>query len=197
MVTPNNARKSTPCIPPPSKLTSENEDIVLVSTSVDGDTTTSTSSTNQEEEGRTCVVATGTLARPPCHSYSPKYTPQKKKKLTKEQALKDPRGLVPLDYTLPSTGYCSVCRCRFHKCHEVVFGEFCELYIVNEVEYAHWYLVDEYIEEIFTGKYSEALQFKVHEQMGKYDGRKGGYKLPDCVRNNALARSLKYGNFHT
>jgi hypothetical protein len=197
MVTPNNARKSTPRVLPSSnKLTSENEDTVLVSTSVDGDITTSTSSTNQEEEAPTCVVATGTVARPPRHSYSPKYTPQKKKKISKEQAMKDPRGL-PLDYALPSTGYCSACRCRFLKCHEVVFGEFCELYIVNEVEHAHWYLVDEYIEEIFTGKYSEALQFKVHEQMGKYDGRKGGYKLPDCVRNNALARSLQYGNFHT
>jgi hypothetical protein len=90
-----------------------------------------------------------------------------------------------------------VCRCRFCKCHEVVFGEFCKLYIVNKVEYAHWYLVDEYIEEFFTGKYSEALQFQIHKQMGKYDARKGGYKLPDCVCKSSLARSLQYGNFHT
>jgi hypothetical protein len=48
-VTPNNARKSTPHVPPSSKLTCENEDIELVGTSsVDGDTTTSTSSTNRE-----------------------------------------------------------------------------------------------------------------------------------------------------
>jgi hypothetical protein len=44
---------------------------------------------------------------------------------------------------------------------------------------------------------SEALQFKVHKQMGKYDGRKGGYKLTDCVCKNTLTRSLQYGNFHT
>jgi hypothetical protein len=154
-----------------------------------------TALSNQEEEP-TCVVNTGKLANRPRHSFSPKYTPNKKKKMSMKEVLKDPRGL-PLDWKLPDTGYCAACRCKFSNCHEVVFGEFCELYIVREVEQAHWYLVDEYIEEIFTGKFSEALQFKVYEVMGSYDGRKGGYKLPECVRKNALERSLQYGNFHT
>lgn len=144
---------------------------------------------------KTCVVNTGLKVQRPTHGRSPKYT-RHKKHVTEDMIQRDPRGL-PSQRDLPSLGYCSACRCPYERCHEVIFGEFCELAIVTEVEDANWYITDDYVDKIFVSKYSDALQFKVHEVMGAYDKRKGGFQLPRCMETCSYSRSLQYTNFHT
>jgi hypothetical protein len=109
---------------------------------------------------------------------------------------RDPLSL-PLQHDLPSTGYCSACCCHYDRCYEVVFGEFCKLAIVAEVEDSNWYITDDYVDKIFVSKYSKALKFKVLEVMGAYDKRKGGFQLPRCMEIFSYSCSQQYTNFHT
>jgi hypothetical protein len=71
------------------------------------------------------------------------------------------------------------------------------LAIVTEVEDANWYITDEYIDKIIVSKYSEVLQFKVHEVMDAFDKWKGGFQLSRCMETCSYSHSLQYTNFHT
>jgi hypothetical protein len=84
---------------------------------------------------KTHVVNIGLKVQCPSHKRSPKYT-NHKKHVTEDMIHRDLHGL-PLQCDLPSLGYCSGCCCPYNRCHEVVFGEFCELAIVTEVEDAN------------------------------------------------------------
>jgi hypothetical protein len=108
----------------------------------------------------------------------------------------DPRGVEDRGGFLGSH-FCVECMCTKTKCHNIVFGKYCQLHIVHEVYHGDIPLSLEQAEEIFTSVYNDALQFKIFENTGTLDVKPSGYVIPDCVRSGSLEQSLNYIRYRT
>lgn len=105
----------------------------------------------------------------------------------------DPRGFSSTVREMPSS-YCVHCRCPAHKCHETIFGKYCQLHVVELSRFPYAALSVSIVEEHFVHRYNEALQFKIFELTGLLDVKT--YDIPFCMRNDSLQQSLNYFSFH-
>jgi hypothetical protein len=105
----------------------------------------------------------------------------------------DPRGY---EGDMPS-GYCLYCRCPQPKCHNKIFGKFCELMVVQSVFVADVKLHEDDVVEIFRDNYNCVLQFKIFEETGQLDVKHNGYEMPRCVVEESLQKSLAYVRYMT
>jgi hypothetical protein len=112
-----------------------------------------------------------------------------------EDELCDPRGYRNGTKSVPYR-YCQYCCCPRNKCHNQVYGKFCELMVVNAVaqEYGEP-LTEDRVEEIHRTCYNWALQFMIFMHCGQLDVKVEGYDLPTCMRDDALESSFRYIKF--
>jgi hypothetical protein len=108
----------------------------------------------------------------------------------------NPRGVEDCGGFLGSH-FCVECMCPKNKCHNIVFGKYCQLHIVHEVFHGDIPLTLDVAEEIFNSIYNDALQFKVVENSGTLDVKPSGYIISDCVQIGSLEQSLNYIRYHT
>jgi hypothetical protein len=108
-----------------------------------------------------------------------------------EKGLWDPRGIEDRGGPL-ADHFCTECMCTKARCHNIVFGRFCQLHMVHEIFHGDVPLSLYAAEEIFNQRYNEALQFKIFEATGTLDVTPTGYVMPACVRTGSLEHSLNY-----
>jgi hypothetical protein len=106
----------------------------------------------------------------------------------------DPRGLASTVRALPSN-YCRHCRCPKWKCHDVLFGLYCQLHIVELGRFSYVRMTERLVGDHFTDRYNEALQFVIFEETGLLDIKK--YELPECLKKGGFQQSLNYSSFHS
>jgi hypothetical protein len=111
----------------------------------------------------------------------------------------DPRGWEEglfENNPMPDT-FCPDCKCPEDKCHVKIFGKYCELKVVNALYNStddRLTMAD--IEQLFIDKYNIALEIKITEETGQLDVKLNGYKLPQCIREQCLHRSLDYAKWY-
>jgi hypothetical protein len=111
----------------------------------------------------------------------------------------DPRGWYEDNPEDMPPSYCTFCRCPPTKCHNQLFGQYCQLHVVHALyncNHEYDLLTLDKAEDIFTDRYNEVLQFTIFQENGTLDVKAGGYELPFCVRDTSLAQSLDYVRFY-
>jgi hypothetical protein len=111
----------------------------------------------------------------------------------------DPRGWHEDNPDDMPPSYCTFCRCPPNKCHNQLFGQFCQLQVVHALyncNHEYDLLTLDKAEDVFTDRYNDVLQFTIFQQNGTLDVKAGGYELPFCVRDTSLAQSLDYVRFY-
>jgi hypothetical protein len=111
----------------------------------------------------------------------------------------DPRGWHDDDPNEMPPSFCTFCRCPPNKCHNQLFGQFCQLQVVHALyncNHDYDLLTLDKAEDIFKDRYNEVLQFTIHQENGTLDVKAGGYELPFCIRDTSLAQSLDYVRFY-
>jgi hypothetical protein len=106
----------------------------------------------------------------------------------------DPRGFDSTECAMPSN-YCRHCRCPKWKCHDVLFGLYCQLHIVELGRFSYVRMTERLVDDHFTDRYNEALQFVIFEETGLLDIKK--YELPECLKTGSFQQSLNYSSFHS
>jgi hypothetical protein len=114
---------------------------------------------------------------------------------TKDDMKCDPRGFAHAIKNVPYT-YCQYCRCPRSRCHNLLYGRFCELKVVHAVaaEYGEP-ITDESVEEIFFQSYNSALEFNIFVHTDQLDVKTGGYELPFCIKDHSMDKSIQYIQF--
>jgi hypothetical protein len=105
----------------------------------------------------------------------------------------DPRGWYEDNPEDMPPSYCTFCRCPPNKCHNQLFGQYCQLHVVHALyncNHEYDLLTLDKAEDIFTDHYNQVLQFTIFQENGTLDVKAGGYELPFCVRDTSLAQSL-------
>jgi hypothetical protein len=105
--------------------------------------------------------------------------------------LQDPHGyqIRPTSGVLGQL-YCSSCRCIQERCHEVLFGKYLQLQMVNEVSEAEGKLSFCDVEDIFHVRYREVLQYKIFEATDMLDTSMPA--IPQCLRSGSLKALNQY-----
>jgi hypothetical protein len=105
--------------------------------------------------------------------------------------LQDPRGYR----VRPTSGvlgqlYCTSCRCIQEQCHEVLFGRYLQLQLVDKASETEGELSFCDVENLFHVMYQEVLQYKIFEATDTLDTSVS--VIPQCLRLGSLEALNQY-----
>jgi hypothetical protein len=105
----------------------------------------------------------------------------------------DPHGFNSTKRTMPSA-YCQHCHCPMRKYHNVLFGKYCQLHIIEVGQFCTYDAVTRsLVEGHFSTCYNEALHYVIFQATGLLDLKK--YKFPECLSKEAFKQSVNYFSF--
>jgi hypothetical protein len=102
----------------------------------------------------------------------------------------NPCGFNSTKRTMPSA-YCKHCHCPMRKCHNLLFGKYCQLHIVEVGQFCTYDAMTKLlVDKHFSSHYNEALQYVIFQATGLLDLKK--YKLPVHLIEEAFKQSVNY-----